>query len=323
MTEKNLVSIIIPTFNRADLLVETLDSIIEQTYKNWECLVIDDGSTDHTEDIISHYSTIDPRIIYYKRPPIYASGGNGARNYGLDLAKGEYINWFDSDDIMWCSFLHDKIEAITANYNFAISSHQIADNNLKVQKSIDLEIKYNLFKDYIFWKDNFCIGTPNILFRKDFLILNNYRFNEQIKRGQEAELFSRIFYRARKEDFTIIKNIGYIYRQHDDSKSKQSQIYNQEFVKNVSDIFLMNLNYSLQLKDRDLYLFILSHLFKMLFNSKKKSRDNYFRILKGISIYAPKKIKWYKIYFVLVVYFYLPSSTRFQMLLSNSVQDIF
>ncbi|WP_417872512.1 glycosyltransferase family 2 protein, partial [Xanthomarina gelatinilytica] len=95
MALQPLVSIIIPTFNRAHLLGETLDSVLTQTYANWECLVVDDGSTDATEALVQTYIQKDSRFQYQKRPDRHLPGGNGARNYGFELSKGEFIQWFD------------------------------------------------------------------------------------------------------------------------------------------------------------------------------------------------------------------------------------
>ena len=94
-----LVSIIIPTYNRAHFIGETLESVIAQTYENWECIVVDDGSTDYTDELMEYYCKKDTRIQYHHRPDIKPRGANACRNYGFGVSKGEYINWFDSDDL--------------------------------------------------------------------------------------------------------------------------------------------------------------------------------------------------------------------------------
>lgn len=95
-----LVSIIIPTFNRAHLLGETLDSVMAQTYQNWECIVVDDGSTDTTDALMAEYIAKDSRFQYHHRPQDRLAGGNAARNYGFEISNGAYINWLDSDDLL-------------------------------------------------------------------------------------------------------------------------------------------------------------------------------------------------------------------------------
>lgn len=97
-----LVSIIIPTYNRAHLIGETIESVLNQTYTNWELIIVDDGSTDATADVIHKYS--DPRIRYHS---IAHSGSFGmVRNHGIRQAKGLFIAFLDSDDL----WQPDKLE---------------------------------------------------------------------------------------------------------------------------------------------------------------------------------------------------------------------
>ena len=95
-----VVSIIIPTYNRAHLIGETLDSVIAQTYDKWECIVVDDGSTDYTEELIELYCEKDSRIQYHHRPKSRSKGANACRNYGADLSAGEFLMWLDDDDLL-------------------------------------------------------------------------------------------------------------------------------------------------------------------------------------------------------------------------------
>ena len=104
------ISIIMATFNRAHFIVETLNSIQNQTFNNFECLIIDDGSTDNTVEVITPFLENDKRFKYYKRTPNYNKGLPGSRNYGLDLAKGDFIIFFDDDD-----YIHSKNLEININ----------------------------------------------------------------------------------------------------------------------------------------------------------------------------------------------------------------
>ena len=99
--EEPLVSVIIPTYNRALILKETIQSVLEQTYERLELIVIDDGSTDDTQAVVDGFK--DERIIYIKQEH---KGLPSARNKGIENAKGEYIAFLDSDD-MW---LPEKID---------------------------------------------------------------------------------------------------------------------------------------------------------------------------------------------------------------------
>ncbi len=93
------ISIIIPTFNRRDLLTQTLDSVQQQTFEKWEAWVVDDGSTDGTADYVTHLHSKDERIHYVKRDRPHR-GAPACRNQGIQLAQGHYIIFLDSDDCL-------------------------------------------------------------------------------------------------------------------------------------------------------------------------------------------------------------------------------
>lgn len=100
--EKRKVSVILPTYNRAYIIKNSIRSILDQTYKDYELIIVDDCSIDETENVINEIN--DDRIIYHKF--VTNSGVCAARNYGIKVSKGEYIAFQDSDD-MWVA---DKLE---------------------------------------------------------------------------------------------------------------------------------------------------------------------------------------------------------------------
>lgn len=105
-----LISIIVPCYNYASYLQDSIGSIIGQTYKNWECLVIDDGSTDNSREIIEKFSAQDSRIKYINQKN---AGPTVARNHGIKLAKGEFIQFLDADDLLETK----KLETHLARFN--------------------------------------------------------------------------------------------------------------------------------------------------------------------------------------------------------------
>lgn len=222
MTEQPLVSIIIPTYNRADLIGETLDSILAQTYHNWECIVVDDGSTDNTSDVLANYTKKDDRISYHHRPNQYKAGGNGARNYGFDLSKGDYINWFDSDDVM----LEDKIELqmnklLNSGFNFCVCNSYVFEGNITniLNKRSKIMISEYVFYDYLI--QEVMIMTPSTIFKKNNLEKLNVRFNESLKAAQEWEFYGRLL--SRDTNFIVVDKCLIYIRQHANSIS-----YNKE-----------------------------------------------------------------------------------------------
>lgn len=95
-----LVSLIVPLYNRASLIGETLDSLNKQSYTNIEVIIIDDGSTDNSFDVAFSFMEQNKKIKVVRRPSNLSKGANSCRNFGLTLAKGCFIKWIDSDDLL-------------------------------------------------------------------------------------------------------------------------------------------------------------------------------------------------------------------------------
>ena len=109
-----MISIIIPTYNRASIIPNTLDSVINQEFKDWECVVVDDHSTDNTEEVIKNYIERDLRFHYLKNER--KKGAQGARNTGLNHCKSEWLVFFDSDNLMHPDFLKKVTQKIDEIY---------------------------------------------------------------------------------------------------------------------------------------------------------------------------------------------------------------
>jgi glycosyltransferase involved in cell wall biosynthesis len=107
-----MISFIIPMYNRANLVGETLDSVLAQTYQDWECIVVDDGSTDNSLEIVQEYCNRDQRIRIMSRPIEREKGAPTCRNIGVENTTGEYVYFLDSDDLLSPEFLQTIIDAI-------------------------------------------------------------------------------------------------------------------------------------------------------------------------------------------------------------------
>ncbi len=105
-----MVSIIIPCYNAAGLLSETLDNVLQQTYSDWECLLIDDGSTDNTKEVTEYYIGKDSRFSYYYQNN---AGPSAARNTGIKKARGDFYQFIDSDDFIQKEKLKRQIEVFS------------------------------------------------------------------------------------------------------------------------------------------------------------------------------------------------------------------
>ncbi|WP_178984746.1 glycosyltransferase family 2 protein [Winogradskyella helgolandensis] len=302
MKETPLVSIIIPTYNRAHLIGETLDSIITQTYSNWECILVDDGSTDNSRIVLDGYCKKDTRFKYIQRPNERLKGGNAARNYGFENCKGDYIQWFDSDDIMLPLFLESKIENLGPEIMLNICTGYSVDENLSNKKLKKLPEITNLFKDYVLWKSR--IMPPSIIFNRKVLEGRSL-YDETLLRGQENDFFSRMFFTIKAEDYSITNKALYLYRQHRNTKSfEDKNTYRSDYKKSMGRVSLSNLKRGLQINDLDIvnyhYRIVIHYLFEAILN--KDSRLARFFLSQLISIFKLS----YPL-FVLELVFFIPT----------------
>lgn len=140
MKEK-LVSVIMPTYNCGKFIEETIKSVVNQTYKNWELIIVDDCSKDSTEDIINRYAECDNRIIYHKLET--NQGAAVARTKAMEMARGSYMAFLDSDDLWKNDKLEKQINFMEKNsYSFTCTAYeQIDENNNLLNKIIRPKIK--------------------------------------------------------------------------------------------------------------------------------------------------------------------------------------
>ena len=132
---EDLVSIITPTYNCGKYIAETIESVINQTYKNWEMIIIDDCSTDNTKEVVERYQKNHPNIIYKLLDK--KSGAAVARNTAIKMAKGKYIAFLDSDDLWLPEKLEKQIKFMEDNnYYFTYTNYEEIDEQSKSIKKI-------------------------------------------------------------------------------------------------------------------------------------------------------------------------------------------
>ena len=193
MQNKPSISIIIPVFNREKLLPETLDSIIAQSYTDWECILVDDGSMDDSYRIMELYQEKDERFKIFKRPVDLRKGANACRNYGFLNSSGKFIKWFDSDDIMLPNHL-----AIAVTY--LINNHL----DFVITDTVNFNDETKLFegKPYDFDRNKAKISAMDFALNRIGWITNDFlgirecvqdiRFNENIVDGDEYNFFIKM-----------------------------------------------------------------------------------------------------------------------------------
>ncbi|MCD9853818.1 glycosyltransferase [Epilithonimonas sp. JDS] len=207
-----MISIIVPTFNRQDYIAETLKSLVEQTYNDWECIVVDDGSTDDTETEVQKYIKADSRFCFYKRPAKMHKGANSCRNFGFTISKGKYIKFLDSDDIITEECLEKQNAILNANpeIEVCLSYGRYFDNDTKELK--ELWSRNMDHSDYFFGHVTNQIRwqTADPLWRKSFF--PEPPFQEGLMNSQEWLMHGLSFLKLKrneiynlKETFTLIR----------------------------------------------------------------------------------------------------------------------
>ncbi|MFI1772222.1 glycosyltransferase family 2 protein [Thalassobellus citreus] len=220
-TAMNLVSIVMATYNRDKYILEALQSIQNQSFTNWECLIIDDGGTDNTQNVITPILEKDNRFCFLKRPKTYKKGLSGARNYGIDTAKGAYIIFFDDDDVVHplnleiCLSILKKTKRIAfCNYQKKSFSKQFNYNIIDHKLSFKLETIDKTFLHKVITNE-IPFASCTVLWKKECFV--KHRFNESLMYAEEWECYSRILSEEIKG--VVIDKILYYNRKHDASNT--------------------------------------------------------------------------------------------------------
>jgi glycosyltransferase involved in cell wall biosynthesis len=180
---KMVFSIIIPTYNRANLLSKAIESVIEQTYTNWELIIVDDGSTDHTKELVENYSKKDNRFRYVYQENAERST---ARNNGIKNANGEYICFLDSDDYFLTNRLQSLYESIKDSNIVYYTGLVLEKNNEIVNRN---ENPVNGIKKF----DDICLATIHSQqMCIPVSIANKFMYDTQFRVGEDLELWLRI-----------------------------------------------------------------------------------------------------------------------------------
>jgi glycosyltransferase involved in cell wall biosynthesis len=283
------------TYNRASFIMETLESIKKQVFTTWECLIIDDGGTDNTAEVIAEVLVHDKRFQFLKRPDVYLKGLPGCRNYGLDLAKGEYIIFFDDDDIV-----HPQ--------NLELAVLELSRNEVSFCRYIrevfydKFDYKFDYSKDYksffIDKKDVFSLLNQDlpfnscaVLWKKECFIEN--RYTEYLSHAEEWELYSRILSTG-VTGISIDKSLFFA-RKHSNSMTGQYfRLDPKRTQSNIDAILLVIKN----LKEKEQLNYSIIRYFVAMSHGYREY-DLFGQLMKQLECTGFNYFKWQSFYFVL------------------------
>lgn len=280
-----LVSIIIPTYNRAHLISETLDSVLAQTYTNWECIIVDDGSTDNTFEVISSYVNKDARFQYHHRPTDRLAGGNAARNYGFEVSKGEYVIFLDSDDLLLNNCLQNRLKYFAKNSfaNLLITNVAYLDSKNQIVNKDPLKFSPSGYLEMFFSYD-IPWQTTAATYKRKFL--EDVNFDENLQRFQDVSFNIKILL---KDNISILREfkLDAYYRQ-DDFRNNKPSFKNLVLDSLIVFLEIHKLNLILDINKRLIQIFIIKILNDFVFLNYKeniKSSNKLFKYLLKSDIY--------------------------------------
>lgn len=238
-----MISIIIPLYNAEQYIVETLNSVLSQTYTNWECIIIDDGSTDHSADIVLEYIKKDNRFYYFKQEN---GGPSKARNYGLSVAKGEYIQFLDADDVL----LPERFAILIPEYakvgaNFILYSNLEVGNSRNIYNTQKFGQNISLGHD-IYFKDMYAHFLKDFLFIPGCVLfpaelIKNIQWDTTINHSEDWEFYLHVLCSNKSASFKYVPQVLFYYRNTEASLSKDlSSVYDASYVV-LGKYFSMNL----------------------------------------------------------------------------------
>ncbi len=233
------ISVIVPVYNVNKYIKECLLSILNQTYKNIEVLIIDDGGTDGSiltaQNVIKNDSRV--KILSYG----CNRGVSFARNYGLQYATGELIYFIDSDDFIELNYLESMINNFDNSCDFLENHNLIRYYNPNYFVAMKHKKQYGIFTNISKCQNFLFNSSCNKLYKRDFLINNSIKFPENMSMGEDWYFKMHCLCYAKKIKF--IRGAKYFYRQSNSSTLKvytKNSIGPFEFIKSIYTLFKEN-----------------------------------------------------------------------------------
>ena len=320
---EDLISIIIPVYNRKKFIAGAIDSVLAQTYKNLELIIVDDGSTDNLGEVLERYKD-------YQNVRIFNNENHGcsySRNYGIEKSRGKYILFVDSDDWIekdMVETLYEKIKEENSDVvicGIAMGNHRENDIIKMIPRKSDSK--------YFWLSDDALVANPvNKLFKKEIIIREQLRFPEDTHCGED--LCFSICYLLNCKSISLIKKCLYNYELHGENSIydlKKGKGLFISFRKVYEYIQSKNLQSDKELMEKFSYL-SKEHIkssFKRLLTDRKNFRINYEEYKKSyhknINFYN-SKIKRELSFYIIMILFCFVTRTTFFITMKDSIKSL-
>lgn len=235
-----MISIVVPVYNVEKYIEKCLESIVKQSYKDFELLLINDGSTDNSTEVINKYLT--DKNLNWKLINKENGGLASARNFGINESKGEYISFIDSDDCLTEDFIENLLFLIKQdNYDFSFCNYKYVSEQT-IEKDSNNETKEFNRNDLLisFLRRTVNFVVPSMMFNKDFLLNNNLFFDEKIRFSEDQPFIWNCILHSEKANYSYKKMYGYYLRESSimtsSSLDKIKKSY-EEYSKYITNIF--------------------------------------------------------------------------------------
>lgn len=264
-----MVSVIIPAYNAARYINETINSVLSQDYTNWELLIVNDGSTDSTKSIIDNYAAKDSRIATIHKSN---SGVSDSRNTGIRLAKGDYVFFLDADDVWNHNNLSEKVNYLIKEKVDAVYSSCELINELSIPMNSFLNGTANVaLSDVLSSRGNYTTAPSGIAVTKQ--VLHKIKgFDINLSNNADQDFFINIL--AAEFKIGFITQTLWKYRIHEGNMSKNVQLLEKDILYVFNKAARNNLFKSFWFKQR-----CFSHIYLVLAASWLKNGKNVFRFL--------------------------------------------
>jgi glycosyltransferase involved in cell wall biosynthesis len=231
------VSVIIPCYNQGRFLAEAVASVQAQTYPHWECLIINDGSTDETAKVGAALADADSKVRVINQAN---RGLAGARNRGLAEAKGQFIQFLDADDVIKPTKLEQQVRAARGSGDLAVV---YSDYSLAAQESVELELPASGLRRRfrtenpvrelaLDWETRLSVPCNCFLFDARFFTEYDIRFDEALPNHEDWDCWVRIL--SLKPSLYYVDSQLAVYRQHRESMSADRRSLRKGFLKAIA-----------------------------------------------------------------------------------------